>query len=100
MRDRFDLEQDIMNCWNVVDDMKMLMQQDAVNTETIQAITTLYQQKFEALWATFEDCCRTMQLNTKQYHVDEEYDTFEDIGFPQQPVDGDTNSELENSEKS
>ena len=99
MRNRFELEQDIMNCWNVVSDIKMLVKQNAVNNETIQAVNVLYQQKFEALWATFEDCYRGTQLNTEQYPNPEEYDTFEDIGFPQQHVDGDTNSELENSEK-
>lgn len=62
-RDRFDLEQDIMNCWNVVDDLKMLLRMGTVNQETVDAITVLYQQKFEALWATFEDCAASAQFS-------------------------------------
>lgn len=63
-RDRFDLEQDIMNCWNVVDDLKMLLRMGTANQENVNAVAVLYQQKFEALWATFEDC--STQFRTDQ----------------------------------
>jgi hypothetical protein len=55
-KDRFDLEQDIMNCWNVVEDLNMLLKSDGYDNDDIQAVSRLYQKKFEALWATFEDC--------------------------------------------
>jgi len=55
-KSRFDLEQDIMNCWHVVDDINMLVGQGSVTEENVQAIATLYTQRFECLWQTFEDC--------------------------------------------
>ena len=58
-KDRFDLEQDIMNCWSVVDDLKMLLQSDGYDNDDIQAVIRLYQKKFEVLWSTFEECIRT-----------------------------------------
>ena len=56
-KDRFDLEQNIMQCWNVVDDLNLLLEQDTVSDETVKAIATLYAQKFEYLWQNFENCC-------------------------------------------
>lgn len=59
MTDRFDLEQDIMNCWNIVEDMKTIYDrldytdQDQV-MNSLLGLQTLYQMKFEKLWATFE----------------------------------------------
>lgn len=56
-KDRFDLEQDIMNCWNVVDDLKMLLvSDDGYDNGDIEAVARLYQKKFQVLWATFEEC--------------------------------------------
>ena len=62
--DRFDLEQNIMQCWNVVDDLNLLLEQGTVSAETVQAVATLYQQKFEYLWENFENCCAN-QFKTK-----------------------------------
>jgi len=61
-RDRFDLEQDIMTCWSVVDDIKELsrskmdrrdMTEDEVNNYLL-GLETIYQIKFERLFETFE----------------------------------------------
>jgi len=61
-RDRFDLEQDIMNCWSVVDDIKELsrsmldrrtMTEDEVSNYLL-GLETIYQVKFERLFETFE----------------------------------------------
>jgi hypothetical protein len=58
-KDRFDLEQDIMNCWSVVDDLKMLLENDSgYDNDDIQAVARLYQKKFEVLWSTFEHCIK------------------------------------------
>jgi len=57
-KDRFDLEQDIMNCWSVVDDLKMLLESDGYDNDDIKAVARLYTKKFEVLWATFEECIR------------------------------------------
>jgi hypothetical protein len=52
--DRFDLEQGIMQCWNMVDDVKLLAQRNAP-VEDFTAMATLYQHKFEELFAQFEN---------------------------------------------
>lgn len=59
---RFDLEQSIMNAWHVVDDVKLLyelmlnqdMKQDDI-ANFLLGMSTIYQYKFEKLFATFED---------------------------------------------
>jgi hypothetical protein len=47
--DRFDLEEQIMDCWSIIDDLKLIS-----DSEENKAIITLYQLKFERLWETFE----------------------------------------------
>jgi hypothetical protein len=56
---KFELEQAIMNCWHVVDDIKTvsnnvgrLSQDDLLNA--LIGMSTLYQMKFEDLFAQFE----------------------------------------------
>ena len=49
--DRFDLEQQILDCWKITDDLKLV----AVKGEqAVEAVSTLYELKFEQLWSTFE----------------------------------------------
>lgn len=52
--DRFVLESQIQNCWNVVEDLKMLTERSNSSPENLQAMATIYQIKFEALFDTFE----------------------------------------------
>lgn len=64
MKNRFDLEQDIMNCWNVVDDIDIIYhskdlydnQDEMMNA--LLGLRTLYKLKFEKLFSTFEDCVK------------------------------------------
>lgn len=72
-RDRFDLEQDIMNCWSVVDDIKELhrcmldrrkMTDDEVSNYLL-GIETIYQVKFERLFETFEMLIRKNAFNDR-----------------------------------
>ncbi len=49
-RDRFDLEQDILECWKVTNDIKMFIEQGADPT----VLSAYYEQKFTRLWDTFE----------------------------------------------
>jgi hypothetical protein len=66
MADRFDLEQQIMDCWHVVDDLKILSESvcehDDFNRDKITNITMgleqLYQLKFDKLFRTFESVLR------------------------------------------
>lgn len=58
---RFDLEQRIMECWAVVDDIKTLyelLDMREVSENEMQnyllGLQTIYQVKFELLWETFE----------------------------------------------
>lgn len=51
--DRFDFEQQILKCWNVIEDLKEVNEE--LNSEQIGAITILYEVKFQKLWEQFED---------------------------------------------
>lgn len=60
MTDRFDLEQDIMKCWNVTDDVDLLyrnvMESNMTTDEIANAllgIQTLYNMRFEEMFNRF-----------------------------------------------
>jgi hypothetical protein len=64
--DIFDLEQNIMKCWSVTDDINALHEQmlDSVNgmsddeiSNYLIGLNAIYQVKFERLWANFETIC-------------------------------------------
>lgn len=57
MTDRFDLEQDILRCWTIVDDLKKFSQQTA-SSDQYQALAVTYDVHFECLWKTFETMLR------------------------------------------
>ena len=71
MSDRFDLEQQIMKCWNVTDDIKMLRRamldgERALTTDQIDnallGIITLYEMRFEETFATFEQLVHNKKI--------------------------------------
>jgi hypothetical protein len=43
-----------MNCWSVVDDLKMLADRNEGSIENIEALARIYQLKFDSLFNTFE----------------------------------------------
>ena len=49
-RDRFDLEQEILECWKVTTDISLFKEQGG----DMDALSAYYEQKFERLWSTFE----------------------------------------------
>ena len=55
--DRFDLEQQILNCWNITDDIKLVTENKMVTHEDLNeymnALTTMYNVKFNKLFDTF-----------------------------------------------
>ena len=67
----FDLEQEILHCWNVTDDIKLLVSYfcDGPEFENMDpklydelmnklfAVQELYDLKFNKLWHTFESVC-------------------------------------------
>jgi hypothetical protein len=49
--DRFDLEQQILDCWKITDDLRLV---SVKGEQAVEAVATLYELKFEQLWNTFE----------------------------------------------
>jgi hypothetical protein len=69
IEDRFDFEQGIMNCWNIVEDIKLISQmrdmRELSEDELMNALLgleTLYQFKFEVLFNGFERMIRNGQI--------------------------------------
>ncbi len=61
MVDRFDLEQDIMKCWNVTEDIDLLyrnVMERGMTTDDIAnallGMKTLYEMKFDEMFSHFE----------------------------------------------
>lgn len=63
MHDRFDLEQGIMQCWNVCDDIQLLLDSwDKLDEDGklnyLIGLKQMYHLKFEKTFEQFEDCCK------------------------------------------
>ena len=60
MKNRFDLEQEILSCWHIVDDLKTVYSTERLYTDedemqnVLLGLYTLYQLKFENLFNTFQ----------------------------------------------
>ena len=52
---RFEMEQEIMTAWQVLDDIKMLSARAGTTQEDWDAVYRLYQIRFETLFETFEN---------------------------------------------
>ena len=50
--DRFDLEQQILACWGMVDDLRAFANSGAT-TDEFQALARVYDRKFDILFETF-----------------------------------------------
>jgi hypothetical protein len=61
--DRFEFEQQILKCWNVIEDLKEINEE--LNSEQIGAITILYEVKFQKLWEQFEDVVMNLVRENK-----------------------------------
>lgn len=65
-KNRFDLEQEIMKCWEIVEDLNIIYHahgdKDHELANVLLGLRTLYSLKFERLWDTFEDCVKTKKL--------------------------------------
>jgi len=75
MTDRFDLEQQIMKCWNVTDDMDLLyrryyntddMTKDDV-ANFLLGLITVYNCRFEEMFDTFSKLVKQRQLDTEVF---------------------------------
>jgi hypothetical protein len=74
MTDRFDLEQQIMSCWNIIEDIKLLdknvlegkveggqMTQDEISNYLL-GLESIYDLKFTQLFDTFSTLIRNKQI--------------------------------------
>jgi hypothetical protein len=61
MTDRFDFEQQIMSCWGMVDDVKLLAKRDAGSAD-FEALSAVYHHKFEELFEQFETLVHERKL--------------------------------------
>lgn len=66
-KDRFDLEQEIMECWNVTKDIQnFYYAQENLNEDQranyMLGLEQIYEVKFQKLWDTFEQCVKSKQL--------------------------------------
>ena len=55
---RFEMEQEIMQAWQVLDDIKMLSAREGTEKQDWDAVVRLYQIRFETLFETFENLIR------------------------------------------
>ncbi len=63
--DRFDLEQQILDCWKITDDIAMMELQGA-NTADMTSLACVYEYKFKQLWATFEHMVHERQFKSSE----------------------------------
>lgn len=76
-KDRFDLEQEIMKCWHITDDIDMLYENVCDNhtgkfdmkpevndrlANVLLGMKELYEIRFERLWSTFEEVVQSGDL--------------------------------------
>jgi len=89
-KDRFDLEDDIMKCWNVTEDLDIVLERvldgpkfkdmppelaDKIANLLI-GMKELYEMRFERLWETFESMIKDRKLD---YYYDEYAQMDKDI---------------------
>ena len=61
MADRFDLEQQILDCWRNTDEIPMMEEQGA-NAADMTSLACVYEFKFKRLWETFEQMVADKQF--------------------------------------
>lgn len=83
--DRFDFEQQIMNCWNVTSDLKdlneALLESDLTKDQISNILTgieQLYQIRFDKLFRQFETLVRE-----NAHHLDRDYDGINEFNAEQ-----------------
>ena len=70
MSDRFDLEQNILDCWKITDDVNLLyknVMEEELDKDKISNILlglqAIYSMRFEQLWETFENLVSKRELD-------------------------------------
>lgn len=69
MSDRFDLEQNILDCWKITDDINLLyknVMEEELDKDKISnvllGLQAIYSMRFEQLWETFETVVRNKEI--------------------------------------
>ena len=69
MSDRFDLEQNILDCWKITDDVNLLyknVMEEELDKDKISnvllGLQAIYSMRFEQLWETFETVVRNEEI--------------------------------------
>jgi len=67
MKNRFELEEEIMECWNVTKDIQNLYHAlESLDRDRqmnyLLGLHQIYEVKFEKLWATFNQCIKNREL--------------------------------------
>ena len=67
MTDRFDLEQQILECWKVTTDIRTALEHGQSDLAgNLEALAKVYDLQFEKLWWIFETMCATQQFTKFQ----------------------------------
>ena len=61
MGDRFEFEQEIMECWKVTNDLQMYIDQGA-SIEDTKVLIDYYERKFQKVWDTFETLIKERKI--------------------------------------
>jgi hypothetical protein len=61
MSDRFEFEQEIMECWKVTNDLQMYIDQGA-SIEDTKVLIDYYERKFQKVWDTFETLIKERKI--------------------------------------
>lgn len=87
MSNQFDLEQEIMTCWNVTQDLDVLFEELVENkgfdkdkaSNFVLGLSTIYEAKFEKLFRTFEGFLKTYYtLANELKHTQQELNALRD----------------------
>ena len=62
-KDRFDLEQEIMQCWNIVEDLRILAERNPTIADDLKAIVHVYEMRFDNMFNTFEKLIKSGNLS-------------------------------------
>ena len=70
MSDRFDLEQNRLDCWKITDDVNLLyknVMEEELDKDKISnvllGLQAIYSMRFEQLWSTFENLVSNKELD-------------------------------------
>jgi hypothetical protein len=62
-KDRFDLEQEIMQCWNITEDLRILADRNPTIAEDLKAVAHVYEMRFDNMFNTFSQLIKEGVIN-------------------------------------